>query len=175
MFDNTSVPHPLTISGDMAIVPNGNPIISPASSNTSGSSGSSSPDAGPYTPVGCVEKSFAYPVPPHDAQNANYVSRLEMEGDVLSGGPLNVSLDYGQFSWDGTGTWENQNSLLVGDEFDMTAIPPIELGIPGCSEQSAPTSVQMARGQEFDPTYHPQTFGLFDFEDMDILPGPQGY
>jgi len=54
----------------------------------------------------------------------------------MSGSPLdNVHFGYPEYSWEGQGTWESHGDLLAGDEFDLNAIPPIQLGMPGCGEE----------------------------------------
>ncbi|KAG6329899.1 hypothetical protein ID866_9190 [Astraeus odoratus] len=173
MFENAGMPHPLSISSDTAML-HANQMVSPATSIASDSSGPSSPDAGPFTPVISVPSANFSTY----ASSSSCIPESQMEEIVLCGGDNNVQFGYSaQFSmWENT--WENQDNLLAGDEFDMSAIPPIELGIPGCGpDQLTPTSFdvgyapgsydvsQMQNTDTFDPLFH--------FEGM--LPAQHGY
>lgn len=186
MFENLSEPHPLLIPSDMSMLPP-HQMLSPASSIASDSSGPSSPDAGPYTPTTCMQASFSYPSP------CDMIAESQMDGPpALAQASLDsVQFNYQFSSWDGA--WDDQSSLLVGDEFDMNAIPPIELGIPGCSGADqltphasassfdvvyAPGLYEASSSQlesQYPPESHsPETFEqLFNFDGM--LPVPQGY
>ena len=57
----------------------------------------------------------------------------------------------------GAASWEDQGDLLVGDEFDMNAIPPIELGIPGGTDHASPLS---SASSPFDVAYTPGTYDV---------------
>ncbi|KAL4064700.1 hypothetical protein V8B97DRAFT_1296964 [Scleroderma yunnanense] len=180
MFDNSSAPHPLMIPSDMSMQ-----MVSPASSIASDSSGPSSPDAGPFTPTtSCLHTDFSY---------SSCIPESQMEGApaLSQAGSLdNVQFNYSQFSsWESPGAWGDQNDLLVGDEFDMSAIPPIELGIPGCgsADSLTPTphtssfDVAYTPGPAYDATsqYSPESQSpemfeqLFNFDGM--LPVQHGY
>jgi hypothetical protein len=155
MFENPSAPHPLSITSDMSMLHAQHQMISPASSNASGS-GPSSPNSGPYTPVNCAPEDFSFPVPPCDPHNSH------MEAGPLSGGPLdNVQFGYSQYSWEGAGAWESHSDMLAGDEFDMSAIPPIELGMPSCGEELTPSATHPG---SFSVGYAP---GSYDPSAMD--------
>lgn len=106
-----------------------------------------------------------------------------MEVGSFCGGPLDVQFGYSSCSWEAVGAWGSQNQMLAGDEFDMGAIPPVELGLPGCGDDilaSAPSgtfSLGYASGP-YDPlvmeasqystdSQNPDAFEqLFNFESM---------
>lgn len=191
MFDDPSALHSLSIPPDMSML-QANQMVSPSSSIASDSPCPPSPDAGSFGPIHCMQASLPYTAP--SLTNAQI-------GDVpLAGGPLsNMSFGYAPpsfASWEGGSSWESQHDLLTDDEFDMNAIPPIELGIPGCGNNTTtPTSPSTAMA--FDVAYPsgsspmgmdacasqysveeshagPETFEqLFDFESM--LAVQQGY
>lgn len=154
MFENPSAPHPLSISTDMSMLQASQQMVSPASSITSASSG---PHAGPYTPVNCMPSAFSYHEAPHDLACMN---DAEIESP-MSGSPLdNVHFGYPEsYSWEGQGAWESHGDLLAGDEFDLSAIPPIQLGVPGCGGE-----MMSQHPSAFNIDYAP---GSFDASSME--------
>jgi len=111
----------------------------------------------------------------------------QMEAGSFCGGPLDVQLGYMPCSWDAATAWGGSNPMLSGDEFDMNAIPPVEIGIPGCGDEMMPSgtfNMGYASGP-YDPMvieanpYSPDsqnqdTFEqLFNFENM--LAAHHGY
>lgn len=151
MFENSCAPHPLSISSDMSMLHGGNQMVSPASSIASDSSG---PHPGPFTPVTCVPSAFSFHDAPRDLQSAPQID------SPVSGSPLDVQFGYPEsYSWEGQGTWESHGDLLAGDEFDLSAIPPIQLGMPGCGEEL--TSMDQ---HPYNMDYTP---GPFDVSSMD--------
>jgi hypothetical protein len=82
----------------------------------------------------------------------------------MSGSPLdNVHFGYTErYSWEGQGAWESHSDLLAGDEFDLSAIPPIQLGMPGCG------------GELVSMSQHPSAFNIdyapcsFDASSMEV-------
>ncbi|KAG1893494.1 uncharacterized protein F5891DRAFT_1131249 [Suillus fuscotomentosus] len=145
MFENPSAPHPLSISTDMSMLQASQQMVSPVSSIASASSG---PHSGPYTPINCMPSAFSY----HE-DLASCMNDGELDSP-MSGSPLdNVHFGYPEYSWEGQGAWESHSDLLAGDEFDLSAIPPIQLGMPGCGGELASMS------------QHPSTFNI------DFLPG----
>lgn len=176
MFENPSAPHPLSISTDLSML--SQQMVSPASSITSASSG---PHTGPYTPA----SAFSYHEAPRDLACAEIES-------PMSGSPLdNVHFGYPEsYSWEGQGAWESHGDLLAGDEFDLNAIPPIQLGVPGCGGEMA----SMQHSNVFDIDYAPgscafdasnqyplETQGqdtfeqMFNFENMNMLVASTGF
>lgn len=143
MFENPSAPHPLSISTDMSML--SQQMVSPASSIPSASSG---PHSGPYTPA----SAFSYHEAPRDLACAEIESQSPMSGSPLD----NVHFGYPEsYNWEGQGAWESHGDLLAGDEFDLNAIPPIQLGVPGCGGD-----MSLSMGQ------HSDAF------DIDYAPGP---
>ena len=55
-----------------------------------------------------------------------------MDTGSFCGAPLDVQFGFPSCSWEAVGAWGNHSQLLAGDEFDMSAIPPVELGLPEC-------------------------------------------
>ncbi|OAX38667.1 hypothetical protein K503DRAFT_717845 [Rhizopogon vinicolor AM-OR11-026] len=131
MFNNSCAPHPLSISTDMSMLHGSNQMVSPASSISSESSSALSPHPGPFTPINCMPSAFSF----HDAPRDLQMPESQIDSP-MSGSPLdNVHFGYPEYSWEGQGTWESHGDLLAGDEFDLNAIPPIQLGMPGCGEE----------------------------------------
>ncbi|KIJ11704.1 hypothetical protein PAXINDRAFT_137714 [Paxillus involutus ATCC 200175] len=156
MFENLAAPHPLSIPSDMPMLHAQHQMVSPVSSIGSGS-GHSSPTSGPFTPVHCGPEDFSFPVAPCDQLSS------QVEGGPLCGAPLdNIHFGYSDYSWEGAGAWESHSQMLAGDEFDMSAIPPIELGIPGCGEELTPTGTESA---SFNIRYTP---GSYDPSAMEV-------
>ncbi|KAF9225606.1 hypothetical protein BS17DRAFT_777361 [Gyrodon lividus] len=149
MFGNPPAPHPLSISRDMSMLHAQHQMVSPASSVGSGS-GPSSPSSGPFTPLNYAPADFSFPVAPCDQPCS------QVGAGPLCGAPLdNIQFGYSQYSWEGAGAWESHDQMLAGDEFDMSAIPPIELGIPGCGEELTPTAIESA---SFNVGYTPSSY-----------------
>ncbi|KAG6844502.1 hypothetical protein H0H87_006388 [Tephrocybe sp. NHM501043] len=114
--------HPLDVSPAMLLP--AHQIVSPASSVGTSSSGPSSPYDGPYTPhTGVLPHGFSqsgdesYPEPSQDEID------LQME--------MQLQQEYAQFSWQTADAWQGHSELL-GNDFDLNAIPPIELGRSKC-------------------------------------------
>jgi hypothetical protein len=127
---------------------------SPASSIGS-SSGPSSPCADPFTPLSAL---------PHPAASsltsyAQDVSSMEYPAELFP------QQDLSSYPWDTSSIWPNgvpsfegdgSSHLLLGDDFDLNSIPPIELG--SCNENGkfgnelddhTPTGGALQFGQEF--------------------------
>lgn len=169
MFENPSAPHPLSISTDMSMF---HQMVSPSSSIPSSSS--------PYG----MPPAFSFHESPDSMNEAD---------SPMSGSPLdNVHFGYPEsYSWEGQGAWENSD-LLAGDEFDLSAIPPIQLGMPGsasgCGGELAGMNMTMnMHPSAFDIDYAPASFNehphpypleeqshefeqMFNFENMLVAP-----
>lgn len=64
---------------------------------------------------------------------------------------MQLQQEYAQYSWETNQLWSNTNTdLLLGDDFDLSAIPPIELGVPKYQEQP---QMQMGNGMEYGQEY----------------------
>lgn len=156
-------------------------LISPASSiqssfNSSGYSSPTSPQAGPFTPVHTLQRQYSLPY--HSEEH----SPVEMQS-MDSGSPSAVPLEYQPYSWaGGSNMWANSQEMILGDDFDLNAIPPIELGTGKFQDEMNPmdSSAPMPDyGQDHyalqNEQYHDHnTQGSFDglfFNDM----SGQGY
>lgn len=184
MFENPSAPHPLSISTDMSML-HGHQMISPVSSIASSSPLSSHP--GPYTPVNCMPPAFSFHEAPHDLDRAPCMTEADIDSP-MTGSPLdNVHFGYpASYSWEGQGAWESHGDLLAGDEFDLSAIPPIQLGMPGCGGELTSMSqhsfnIEYAPGpfdaSSMESSQYPleaqghETFDqLFNFDNMLVAP-----
>lgn len=124
-----------------------------------------------------VPADFAYPVASCGGLGA------QMEAGPFCGGPLdNLQLGYAPSSWEGA--WGNPDPMLA-DEFDMSAIPPVELGLPGCGDEMLPSFNMGYAPDSYDPmvvdasqysadSQNQDTFEqLFNFESM--LAAHHGY
>ncbi|KAG2364143.1 hypothetical protein BDR07DRAFT_1482864 [Suillus spraguei] len=157
MFENPSAPHPLSISTDMSMLHASQQMISPVSSIASASSG---PHTGPYTPVDCMASAFSYHEAPRDL--ASCMNEAEIDSP-MSGSPLeNMQFGYPEsYSWEGQGAWGSHGDLLAGDEFDLSAIPPIQLGMPGCGGELVSMSQHPSA---FNIDYAPSSFDASSLE-----------
>ncbi|PPQ70612.1 hypothetical protein CVT24_000685 [Panaeolus cyanescens] len=144
-------------------------IVSPASSIGSGSSGPSSPATGPYTPTNALVSHFL--PQPTNLTGLEAQAQAEMELQM----EMQMQAEFANFQWGGSANdlWGNEPSVLMGDDFDIHAIPPIELGIPKYTESMAlagPTALEF--GQEFTQALEARQFsdesqrGLIAFDEM---------
>lgn len=105
-------------------------LISPASSSMhsrSGYSSPTSPPAGPYTPVQHAT-SHPYHQMPQEVDEHGYLaeSQQTLQG---CGSPIDMNIEYPESLWnDHNSMWGNGQEILLGENFDLNAIPPIELG-----------------------------------------------
>jgi hypothetical protein len=126
--------HPLQIpQGPSILLPNQQQILSPVSSIDSSSSNPSSPYAGPYDPASVIAASY----------HAQALQSQTSEPSVCATAPTPMSdasaqqafdmfaFQYnGNFSWDQQGgLWQDPSQVMIGEDFDLNSIPPIELGI----------------------------------------------
>lgn len=150
MFSMAGVPqreslHP--ISQEAMLLPP-HQIISPSSSVESGSSGPSSPSSGPFTPSSAVlSQSFSRLTTSNEPSQPEPRSQAELDLQM----EMQLQQEYAQYSWETNQLWSNTNTdLLLGDDFDLSAIPPIELGVPKYQEQP---QMQMGNGMEYGQEY----------------------
>jgi hypothetical protein len=147
-------------------------IVSPVSLGSS-SSGPSSPDAGPFTPTSAML-----------AQSFSQLTATSMHSSCESEPPSQAELDlqmemqlqqeYASYSWE-TNMWPSNTELLLGNDFDLGAIPPIELGIPKFNEELVgEPSGTLEFGHDFSRALEGHPFvddgqnldGLLGFDDM---------
>jgi hypothetical protein len=116
----------LTLSShDSVLLPSH--IISPVSSRGStSSSGPSSPNPGPFTPTSAF---LPQPFCGSEPSQAELDLQLEMQ----------MQSEYAAYSWETNGSlWSTGADMLLGDDFDLSAIPPIEIGVPKYQEDLGP-------------------------------------
>jgi hypothetical protein len=116
--------------------------ISPASS--AGSSGPSSPVSGPYIPLaGIANQSFTQQLAGIDVPVPDpRPGELELPTD------MQLQQDFSSYAWDASSIWTTGSEILLGDDFDLNAIPAIELGNGKFSQFVEPASA-LQFGQEF--------------------------
>ncbi|KAF9449420.1 hypothetical protein P691DRAFT_791143 [Macrolepiota fuliginosa MF-IS2] len=134
-------------------------MISPASSV--GSSGPSSPASGPYTPLAHMGQSFTQQLagadmPVHEHRELELPTDMQLQQDMSS------------YTWDNTAIWPSGSEILLGDDFDLNAIPAIELGSGKFDDRLAePSTLQF--GQEFTNALEGREFSqdtMISFDEM---------
>ncbi|KII87993.1 hypothetical protein PLICRDRAFT_42569 [Plicaturopsis crispa FD-325 SS-3] len=168
--ENTTPLQHLTIPDQPHFAPSQQQMLSPLSAtSTESTSSPSSPHNGPFTPIsGVLESAFSMmshgPVEPSMSEPSMGVPMPELE--------------YPSYEWDGH--WPDGTEMLLGNDFDLSAIPPIELGMSkydgDMGQSSAPSadySGELFGGldeghhyQEGGQTDDASFEGLFEFNDM---------
>lgn len=175
--------HVLTVPRDNFWLPS-TQLVSPASSMPSISSVSSSSPSSPdstFSPASAIlANSFAQLAMPSNSEQA------QIENSHTSDAPLALNLapdfqfsqhtDLSHFNWESNNLWASSgDALLTNDDFDLRAIPPIELELPKCSEDvSFSAASGLAFGQDFAHALEAQRFeqdgrhldNLLMFEEM---------
>jgi hypothetical protein len=119
--------HPLDLSHESMLLPAHQ--ISPSSSIGSNSSGPSSPTAGPFTPPSAmISHAFSQLSTSNDSPYEPQSHELDLQME------MQLQQDYASYSWQTNAMWPSNTELLLSDDFDLSAIPPIELGMPKYSE-----------------------------------------
>ncbi|KAF8156077.1 hypothetical protein B0H34DRAFT_783649 [Crassisporium funariophilum] len=129
----------LPSSHDSMLLPS-HQIVSPASSIGSGSSGPSSPTSGPYTPTSAF---LSYSL--SDDVNAQAQEESDRQAH------MQIQEEFAAYNWSDNSVWSS-DSMIQSDDFDLSAIPPIELGVPKYTESltlAAPNASGLEFGQEF--------------------------
>jgi len=159
----------LTIGSPDAFLLPPHQIVTSASSLDSGSSGPSSPSSGPYTPTSSV-------LPPNDF--AQLTSSGDAALDAQAQAEINLQIhmqmqqEFANFNWDSTSVWSSEPTILLEDDFDINAIPPIELGMPKYVDHAqTDVSHHHHHGLEFGQGFVPAQYGYKDggliaFEEM---------
>ncbi|KAG6827398.1 hypothetical protein H0H92_011949 [Tricholoma furcatifolium] len=136
--------HPLDVSPDTLLPPpHQHQIISPSSATSS--SGPPSPYSDTLTPL----SAYTQLSPTEHGSPVDLDLQMEMQ----------LQQEYAQFNWSSNNdSWHGESDLLVGDDFDLNAIPPIELGMP------KPVDIPMlADGMEYaSQSQSPQDYSLMD-------------
>lgn len=132
-----------------------------------------SPDT-PFSPTsGGLTHSFEHLTMPSNDQSS--LSDTQLPLDL----PVDFQLsqpDMSNYTWESNDIWSNSgDALLTNDDFDLRAIPPIELELPKCPEDvSFNTTSGLGFGQDFAQALEGQQFNhdgrhldnLFLFEEM---------
>jgi len=102
-------------------------LISPSSSTSSNSSipsgysSPTSPHPGPFTPVHTLHRQYSL----EDCEHGHLSESQTIDCDS----PTDLGMPYPAYSWENTDLWANGGSeMMLGEDFDLNAIPPIELG-----------------------------------------------
>ncbi|PPQ90324.1 hypothetical protein CVT25_007726 [Psilocybe cyanescens] len=149
-------------------------IVSPSSSVGSGSSGPSSPLSGPYTPnSSLLTQNFIHLTP-----DASLEAQAQAEMDLQL--EMQMQQEFAAYTWEGNhnSLWSSEPSILMGDDFDINAIRPVEigLGLPKYTESVAMATPQCSGlefGQDFshalDSVHYPdesRSLGILNFDEM---------
>jgi hypothetical protein len=115
--------------------------ISPASS--AGSSGPSSPVSGPYTPLQAIaNQTFTQQLAGIDVPIPE-----PRQGELEL--PADFQQDLSSYPWDANNIWPTEETLLLGNDFDLNAIPAIELGNGKFNDQYVEPASRLQFGQDF--------------------------
>jgi hypothetical protein len=151
-------------------------LVSPVSSN---SSGPSSPHSGPFTPTTTMlANSFS--------NLCSFSNNGELAANVVVGSETSTEIDmqtefqqlqqglYSNYSWEANSIWQTcasnnvgmMTDILLGDDFDLSAIPPIELGLPKFGDDFASTSPTTMDAAHFHHDETRNVDGMFGFDEM---------
>jgi hypothetical protein len=176
--------HPLCMIQDPAmLLPGSAQIITPPSSI--GSSTPPSPDCGPFTPTSAMlPSSFSQLSGSEYGQDSSDcaagLSQTQVDLELQAELQLQQDL-YSSYSWENNSIWPaTGGEILLGDDFDLNAIPPIELGLPKFGEEMGAADIastqgsvdyaqEYAHGMEVAAQYQnvgQNIDGLFGFDEM---------
>jgi hypothetical protein len=184
-----SVPslQPLNMMQDPSmLLPSHSQIVSPTSSIASSSSGPSSPTSGPFTPMfnQLCGSDFTHQL--HDVNDCG-ADLPQTQADLELQTELQLQQDlYSSYSWENNSIWpaNSGNEMLLGEDFDLNAIPPIELGLPKFGEDMTVVDAPVPQGsvdymqdfthgmdvaQQQQQQYHndgQNVDGMFGFDEM---------
>jgi hypothetical protein len=87
---------------------------------------------------------------------------------------IQQDLEFQAFSWENNTIWPSGAEILLGDDFDINSIPPIELGLSKTGEDSGAQLAGAEYEQEFGQILDESQFhherqhvdGLYNFEEM---------
>jgi hypothetical protein len=138
-------------------------LVSPASSIGSGSPVPSSPSTGPFTPTQTLMSSFSQLCTSDFNQLASggCMAAPQSQSDVDLQTDLQLQQDlFSSFSWEQNSIWPSGGEVLLGDDFDLNAIPPIELGLPKFGEDTT-TSMTVGVPSQLSPEFaHDYVHGM---------------
>jgi len=124
-------------------------------------SGSSSPVSSPFTPLAATGQSFT-----RQHVGGDMPGPRQGEPDVLA--DIDILQDISSFPWETTSMWPHASENLFGNDFDLDAIPNIDLA-DKFDENFADSSPPLQFGQSFPHglegcTYSQET--MTSFEEM---------
>lgn len=138
-------------------------MISPASS--AGSSGPSSPVAGPYTPLSSIAtQSFTQQLAGVDMSVPE-----PRQGELELSNEMQLQHDLSSYTWDTSSLWPTGSEILLGDDFDLNAIPAIELGNAKFNDHLAEQVSTLQFGHDFTKALEGHEFShdnIISFEEM---------
>jgi hypothetical protein len=156
----------LTIGSPDAFLLPPHQIVTSASSIDSGSSGPSSPSSGPYTPTSSV-------LPSNDF--AQLTSSGDAALDAQAQAEINLQIhmqmqqEFANFNWDSTSVWSSEPTILLEDDFDINAIPPIELGMPKYIDHAHAPDVSNHHGLEFGQGFAHAAAAQYGYKDGGLI------
>jgi hypothetical protein len=120
-------------------------LVSPSTASShsipSGYSSPTSQHGGPFTPVHTLHRQYSL----EECDQGHLAESHVIDCDS----PTDMGLEYPSYSWANTNMWANGGSeMMLGEDFDLNSIPPIELGNEKFHDDLSPfdSSVSM---QEF--------------------------
>jgi hypothetical protein len=154
-------PLTLTPPNECGLLP-AHTIISPSSAvispSSSISSALTSPESSPYTPSTGTSHNFVLPGDIHSSPESDDL-QLEMQ----------MQNDFASFSWQTAGNMWNNADGLLGDDFELGAIPPIEIGMQQQKYNQDMVGDSLEFGRDFVQALEGTHFnegGILSFDDM---------
>jgi hypothetical protein len=152
------------------------PLLPPHQLISPSSSGPSSPASGPFTPTSALLASFSHlGTSPDQAHYPHCGSESQSQAELDLQMEMQLQQEYASYSWE-TNMWPGNTELLLGNDFDLGSIPPIELGVPKIGNNMGMTESVGALefGHEFSQALEGHHFsddgqnldGLLGFDDM---------
>jgi len=160
-MSNTSEPlHPLEISSESMLLPPLG-IVSPSSSI---SSGPSSPTSDPFSPHSALLlQPFARLTTSDVSEQQQQPAPTQAELDLQM--ELQLQHEYAGYAWETSSLWPTDSELLLSDDFNLGAIPPIELGVPKYQDHLA--LPELGFGQSFQFPEESQVLGgILAFDEL---------
>lgn len=127
MFDQTPLGDRQNNLGPLTM-PEPSMMISPhdLTSPASGYSSPMSPASGPYTPVQHPAHHHQFTLPQDVDEHSGYLGEPAQAFHCSS--PMDLNIEYPEALWGDSHMWGGGQEILLGEDFDLNAIPPIELG-----------------------------------------------
>jgi hypothetical protein len=144
----------------------------------SGASSPVSPNAGPFTPTATMLAHSFSRLSSGDEYAAHGTNACptepQLQPDHAQQLQMQQDLEFSAYSWENNALWPSGTEMLLGDDFDLNAIPPIELGLPKYGEDMGAHASGADYGHEFSQAldgsqFHPDRQhldSLYGFEEM---------